>query len=433
MYATDVSADGRTIVGYGTNPRGETEAWVATIPEPSTFIILAAAFVAVVASRVHWPTITRRCTFIVAAISAAVSVQPVAAQYSFTPASELPGGGFRGTPTAISGDGSTVIGNLPITMGREGFRWNAQSGMIRLGDLPGGTFNSTADDVSYDGSIVVGSSIYRGVISNGELFRGWQPYRWTSESGMVGLGVEGMASAVSADGSVVVGFNDFGSIRWAATEGASYVIGPAPFSNYRSGATDVSADGTTVVGWTWGSTGQSQAFRWTQSAGVASLDPANYAYHISGDGRVVIGYNRSTRALRWTQEDGWTALAHAELYAGEISADGSTIVGLDGSGEASEAIFWTPSSGVVNLREYLLSNGFASVKDWKLTSAIDVSADGRTIVGVGDNPQGQREAWIATIPEPATLMLVGTAIALTGLILFRKRQAACRRRSPPLG
>jgi probable HAF family extracellular repeat protein len=45
--ATDVSDDGRTIVGYGINPNGETEAFlavvpVAVIPEPSSGLLLAA-------------------------------------------------------------------------------------------------------------------------------------------------------------------------------------------------------------------------------------------------------------------------------------------------------------------------------------------------------------------------------------------------------
>ena len=40
-----ISDDGRTIVGYGTNPAGQTEGWVATIPEPSTGLLLAAGFV----------------------------------------------------------------------------------------------------------------------------------------------------------------------------------------------------------------------------------------------------------------------------------------------------------------------------------------------------------------------------------------------------
>jgi len=41
--AKGVSADGLTIVGYGTNPKGDTEAWVADlspIPEPTTLCLI---------------------------------------------------------------------------------------------------------------------------------------------------------------------------------------------------------------------------------------------------------------------------------------------------------------------------------------------------------------------------------------------------------
>lgn len=43
LSATGVSADGRTIVGYGVNPAGETEAWIAVIPEPSSLAMAALA------------------------------------------------------------------------------------------------------------------------------------------------------------------------------------------------------------------------------------------------------------------------------------------------------------------------------------------------------------------------------------------------------
>jgi uncharacterized membrane protein len=46
-----VSPDGLTVVGYGINPQGEqgdTEAWVATIPEPSTLALAMVAAVSLV-------------------------------------------------------------------------------------------------------------------------------------------------------------------------------------------------------------------------------------------------------------------------------------------------------------------------------------------------------------------------------------------------
>jgi probable HAF family extracellular repeat protein len=47
--ATGVSADGNTIVGFGRNPAGGTEAWAATIPEPSALMLLTLASFALLA------------------------------------------------------------------------------------------------------------------------------------------------------------------------------------------------------------------------------------------------------------------------------------------------------------------------------------------------------------------------------------------------
>jgi probable HAF family extracellular repeat protein len=38
--ATAISPDGRAIVGYGKNPLGQEEAWIAVIPEPTTLSLL---------------------------------------------------------------------------------------------------------------------------------------------------------------------------------------------------------------------------------------------------------------------------------------------------------------------------------------------------------------------------------------------------------
>jgi hypothetical protein len=48
---TGISADGTVVVGYGTNPAGATEAWLAVVPEPSTAAVLLIPAVALVAGR----------------------------------------------------------------------------------------------------------------------------------------------------------------------------------------------------------------------------------------------------------------------------------------------------------------------------------------------------------------------------------------------
>lgn len=44
-----VSADGRTIGGYGRNPAGNIEAWIATIPEPPSFLLAGMGLASIVA------------------------------------------------------------------------------------------------------------------------------------------------------------------------------------------------------------------------------------------------------------------------------------------------------------------------------------------------------------------------------------------------
>jgi hypothetical protein len=71
---------------------------------------------------------------------------------------------------------------------------------------------------------------------------------------------------------------------------------------------------------------------------------------------------------------------------------------------------------------------------WRLVDATGVSDDGLTITGWGFNPQGQREAFLAVIPEPASLPLLGIA----GLAAMRRRRrgwtcsSLSSRRTPPL-
>jgi len=72
-----------------------------------------------------------------------------------------------------------------------------------------------------------------------------------------------------------------------------------------------------------------------------------------------------------------------------------------------------------NLRDLLLADGIAELDGWTLLNATGISGDGRTIVGYGVNPDGNTEAWIATIPELHSLLLLATAI---GLLVIRYRE-----------
>jgi probable HAF family extracellular repeat protein len=105
-----------------------------------------------------------------------------------------------------------------------------------------------------------------------------------------------------------------------------------------------------------------------------------------------------------------------------ISADGSVVVGTRQTGSDFSAFYWTELLGMVDLGDLLISNGATNATGWKLHASA-VSADGLTIVGQAIKGPFEVEAWVATIPEPATgaLLLVG-AIGCE-MLLYRRRAA----------
>ncbi len=103
--------------------------------------------------------------------------------------------------------------------------------------------------------------------------------------------------------------------------------------------------------------------------------------------------------------------------ANGVSADGSTVVGQSNSASGYEAFIWDQGNGMRSLRDVLVSDLDLNLTGWTLTQVYGISDDGQTIVGWGINPSGDTEAWVATIPEPATL----TLLAFGGLALMRRR------------
>jgi probable HAF family extracellular repeat protein len=341
------------------------------------------------------------------------------AQVSFTPLGFLPGAG-RSEALAVSDDGSTVVGwaGSASSIQIQAFRWTAATGMSELGPLPSGFSGGIALGVSSDGAVIVGGMI-------NDFLQG-QAFRWTADTGFVGLGYlagdrNSGALATSADGSVVVGQSGDDptrAFRWTAADGMVQV-GPQP--GVFSRATDVSADGTVIVGNIQDRLSP-DPFRWTAADGFVQLGPF-IADGVSADGLVVVGAAGS-EAVRWTEAIGRVFLGDlpgGTIASGglDVSADGTIVVGSGATEQGSEAMFWTQPTGMVNVREFLLSQGISEVSDWKLVTAEGVSADGLTIVGRGENPAGQREGWIATIPEPSTIALAALAAACALLAVRR--------------
>ena len=396
-WALDISADGNTIVGYGINPDGYYEAWIADLNDAPL---------------------------------------PTA---SFTPLGGLPGGDYLSQARGVSADGSVVVGtsyhdNYPEFQ-RQAVRWTREGGMVVLGDLDYHE-SSFANGVSADGSVIAGSLVYSE--DSGEAFR------WTSEYGIVGLGYLGdgwqsSANGVSTDGLVIVGgaqyfffdditeyVNTYEAFRWTSEDGM-VSLGILPGGDY-SVAHGVSAEGSVVAGYSGSASGR-EAFRWTNEDGMVGLGDLpggafySQALGVSADGSVVVGYSKSDlgeEAFRWTNEDGMVGLG--DLPGGAfysqalgVSADGSVVVGYSKSDLGEEAFRWTSEYGMQSVATILASAGI-DLTGWTLTSATGVSADGYAIVGYGGNPDGFTEAWIAVlsdVPLPTTPVDISGTIKAT--------------------
>jgi len=174
-------------------------------------------------------------------------------------------GGSNSSATGVSADGSTVVGvSLNSSSVNEAFRWTSGGGMVGLGFLPG-VNGRRANAVSADGSTVIGftGSVGSRVGFNGGGGQG-QAFRWTSATGMVGLGsLIVSANAVSADGSTIVGqftsppgqpFTGVGAFIWEGAHGMRPIgqvltgLGVDLTGWELTDATGISADGQTIVG-----------------------------------------------------------------------------------------------------------------------------------------------------------------------------------------
>jgi uncharacterized membrane protein len=377
----------------------------------------------------------------------AASASMAMGQASFQGLGDLPGGNpgwpeFHSDQPRVSGDGSTVVGWSRSEYGVTPFRWTAAEGMVRIGDPPPSPWYNPASGVNYDGSVIVGEY-------DGEAFR------WTPEGGMqmlgtvdVGTGVSTSAYDVSADGAVVTGlvmsYEVSVPFRWTPTGGMT-LLEPPP--GMRSRANGISGDGATIIGLIADRNG-SQAARWTAQEGWVGLGwlpggTRSEAYDVNGDGTVIVGSATAivngrggSKPFRWTAAEGMVMLNYLPADSGlmfeggtavGVNADGSIIVGSSttdriwtGTGfqYVTDAWMWDDVHGTRKLADVLTELG-VDLTRWHLSAATSISDDGRVIVGIGTNPAGFTEAWIAVIPEPASLSL----LAFGGLTMLRRRRA----------
>lgn len=275
----------------------------------------------------------------------------------------------------ISSNGSTIVGLAMqySNSGGKAFRWTQSSGSSVLPMIPGGTRPETFTlGVSGDGNRTLGRA--RGA-DNIDKAVYWDGLNTPVEIG------RGTAVASSHDGSIITGFNPLmGDKTFLWTQATGPVTLAAPVGFTRSTPSAINDAGDVIVGTAWGVQRQS-AYRWSASTGMVALP-------LLGD---------------------WTA-----SEATDVSADGSVIVGnllpVDiFSGNPTRPFYWSQATGTVLLASVLYP---AIPADWDLRSVEGVSDDGRVFTGT-IHRNGEFRAFVATIPSPSTLTLVGVSILVS--------------------
>jgi uncharacterized membrane protein len=252
----------------------------------------------------------------------------------------------------MSGDGATIVDSVRTTLGAQALvRWTDSGGVETLGELPV-PGSAELGGVSHDGSAVVGYG-----------FDGARavPFRWTAQGGIEDLG----ALPTGADGARPIA---------------------------------ISADGSTIAGFTLAGSQEVDVFRWTAADQLQVMGPAvplSYRLEagnllLSTDGAILAGaalLNGVASLVRWGT--GGTVVASAELaFVTDMTPDGSVLVGT-----ASDVGFlWrppvveltTPSSAYdVTRVATLLEQSGADASGWALESITNISDDGRIVYGAG--------------------------------------------------
>jgi uncharacterized membrane protein len=221
----------------------------------------------------------------------------------------------EGAALAVNADGTVVGGYASFPSGQGAFRWTVDTGFFSLKLSP----DSGVEGVSADGNSVAGTTRPSGGTTAAHAFR------WT-QSGVEDLGDigDGSVGGMSADGNVIVGYtyeSGWRSFRWTPKQDIFWL----PGVNGR--ATAVSGNGTTVVG-PDEEPGGLGFFVYTEKDGYVHVDTGDlYAQPttVNDDGSVIAGHSPELEWV-WDRSNGLRMLPDLLHAAG---ADPGNPIGRD--------------------------------------------------------------------------------------------------------
>jgi uncharacterized membrane protein len=340
-----------------------------------------------------------------------------------------------GYPLAVSTNGTVIAGN---DLNYTSFRWTQATGMVSLG-RPMVVGGGGTPDISADGTRIAYSigSLDDSYSTQGlwTLGYGWQELMPPTppDGGMID-GSYGSAWGLSGDGNTVVGLywrsgqgNRAHASKWTQATGVVDLGGTT--TGQASRANGVNYDGSVIAGWVETPQGNWRPAAWvngsmvllTEFDGVISVAGSGEARATSSNGDIIVGFSSDPEshqraASMWRRTDGvfgpteilgWVEGSQPEYgnnipYA--VSDDGNLVVGyctFDGTPFATTGFVWTPSTGVVDVNQWLADNGVLVDPNFTIQSLSAMTPDGTQIFGYGQMliPPYTRRAFRITNPN----------------------------------
>lgn len=421
-----ISADGRTLAGYGIY-EGERQAWVVNlrgnVSEPRTLVLLGLGLAGLATLRrrkssqpatgalMNGRLLAVRILSGFFALS--IGINAHAAVFTFLDA--LPSGEIY----RVSNDGLFTVGNPLGDLGLSGFGVTAVSAdRQRIA----GALNLDGEATSFWVDIPTNTIVT-------DLF-GPQITPYDREH----------VSAMSASGEIVIGANNSLPMIWTPDAGSRTL----PSDGLWGAAEAISADGNVIVGRVgdppWGRpSDSSRVARWKDGVLDYFAPLAGEASTVSFTGDWIAGRAYNGEAFLWSETLGleWLGSLSATMHysgAAGVSADGTRVIGYSSSDLATypyavEPFLWERDVGMRSLSSVLIGSG-ADLGGCYLNSATAISPDGRWVLGGAVCPDsslpypfplvGAFRSFIVdldeigSVPEPGSLSMVVFGLAALG-------------------
>jgi len=326
--------------------------------------------------------------------------------------------GYGPGPTDISGDGTTVVGNY----GRGGpaFRWTEKTGVVDINIATTGEMTTISKNGRYLSTNLLDPNTDTNLGA----------YRWDSKNGWLQVAPVGTCGTdtttnygVANDGTVFGmtyrSCDDYKGFYWNPYTGTK-LLKPAttqPDGTPSNGRpSKISADGSVVVGWEETPTGPRAGVVWVNHRPKAVLDEngntLGESFAVSSDGSVIggdpfpdvfsnnMGWQKNMRTGELDYLKPWSDDASpASPWA--ISAGGKVIAGFAGNAWFSFApgpFLWTEHMGVANFDDFLRRQGTSMEQYYSLWQPMAISDDGTVLTGWGFGFQ-YYAGWVVKMPK----------------------------------